>query len=82
MSQFQCKYCGSSAASISSLTSNYCSRHPQGSNNRHVLYEGTEKSKYSCKYCGSSASTISSLANNYCSRHPNGANKGRHEPAL
>lgn len=83
MSKFQCKYCGTSASSISSLTGGSCSRHPLGSNKGwHALYEGSEKPKYSCKYCGTSASSISSLTGGSCSRHPNGSNKGKHEPAM
>ena len=83
MENFYCKYCGTKASSVSSLTSNSCSRHPDGpSRGKHVLYEGSEKSQYVCKYCGTKANTISSLTSNSCSRHPNGASKGKHEPAL
>ena len=78
-----CTYCGAKAPSISSLTANTCSRHPNGPHKgRHVLYEGDEQSRYECKYCGNSASSISSLTANTCSRHPAGTHKGRHEPAL
>jgi hypothetical protein len=77
MAKLQCKWCGTSTSSISSLTANLCSRHPN--KGRHELYEGSEKSKYICKYCGMSASSISTLTANNCSRHPN---KGKHEPAL
>jgi aspartate carbamoyltransferase regulatory subunit len=83
MSKFQCKYCGNSASSISSLTAGSCFHHPLGSNSgKHALYEGSEKPKYSCKYCGNTASSISSLTGGSCFRHPIGSNKGRHEPAL
>lgn len=83
MANFYCKYCGSKASSISSLTSSSCSRHPSGTNKgKHTLYEGSEKSQYSCKYCGSKASSISSLTSSSCSKHPDGSNKGKHEPAL
>ncbi|HEY5233563.1 MAG TPA: hypothetical protein VIK35_08530 [Verrucomicrobiae bacterium] len=78
-----CKYCGTTASNISSLTGNTCSRHPNGPHKgKHALYEGAEKSKYECKFCGTSASSISSLTGNSCSRHPLGAHKGKHEPAL
>ncbi len=83
MSKVQCKHCGTSSSSISSLTSMPCNRHPLGSGKgKHVLYEGSEKPKYTCKYCGSSSSSISSLTSVYCNRHPNGSGKGMHEPAL
>jgi hypothetical protein len=83
MAHFTCEYCGNKASSVSSLTGNYCSRHPNGVNKgRHKLYEGSEKSQYVCKYCGNKASSISSLTGNFCSRHPNGVNKGKHAPAL
>lgn len=29
---FYCEYCGTKASSISSLTGNWCSRHPSGAN--------------------------------------------------
>ncbi|MEI7728364.1 MAG: hypothetical protein WCO56_02285 [Verrucomicrobiota bacterium] len=80
---YYCKYCGSKASSINSLTVNTCPRHPSEPNRgKHVLYEGDEKAKYECKYCGTSASSILSLTVNNCSRHPLGANKGKHEPAM
>ena len=80
---YYCKYCGIKAASIASLTSSTCQRHPSGANKgKHAFYEGSEKPKYACKHCGSSASTISSLTASLCQRHPLGVNKGRHEPAL
>ena len=83
MSKFLCKYCGTSASTVSSLTANSCSRHPLGPNKgKYALYEGSEKAQYVCKYCGTKASSISSLTANSCSRHPNGANKGKHEPAM
>ncbi len=82
MASFYCKYCGSKASSVSSLTGSSCSRHPLGSNKgKHTLYEGSEKSQYTCKYCGNKASSIASLTGSSCSRHPNGSNKGKHEPA-
>ena len=65
-----CKYCGRSASSVSSLTSNSCSKNTEGK--YHVPYEGSEKSKYECKYCGRSASSISSLTANSCSKNPSG----------
>jgi len=82
MANFYCKYCGSKASSVASLTGSSCSRHPLGSNKgKHTLFEGSEKSQYTCKYCGSKASSIASLTGSSCSRHPNGSNKGKHEPA-
>jgi DNA-directed RNA polymerase subunit RPC12/RpoP len=83
MANFYCEYCGAKFSNVSSLTNNWCSRHPNGpSKGKHKLYEGSEKSKYTCKYCGQSFSSLSSLTNNWCSRHPNGPNKGKHAPAL
>ena len=82
MPKFYCEYCGVAASSVSSLTINACSRHPEGTNKgKHTLYEGSEKPKYTCKFCGTTASTISSLTVNACGRHPNGTNKGKHIPA-
>ena len=77
MAKVQCKGCGSSFSSISSMTVSNCNRHPN--KGRHELYEGSEKSKYTCKNCGSGFSSISSMTASNCSRHPN---KGRHEPVL
>jgi len=83
MANYYCENCGAKHSSISSLTDNYCSRHPQGTNKgKHMLYEGSEKSQYLCKYCGTKHSSISDLTNNYCSKHPQGTNKGKHSPAL
>jgi hypothetical protein len=83
MANYQCRYCGTKASSVSSLTASSCNRHPNGSyKGKHVLYEGSEKSQYTCKYCGSKASTISSLTASSCNRHPDGSYKGKHEPAL
>ena len=83
MANYYCVYCGSKYSSVSSLTANSCSRHPDGpSRGKHVLYEGSEKSQYTCKYCGTKYSSLSSLTANSCSRHPNGPSKGKHSPAL
>ncbi len=80
---YYCKYCGTKASSIATLTGSSCPRHPNGANKgKHVLYEGIEKSKYECKYCGTSASSISSLTGSSCPRHPLGSNKGKHEAAM
>ncbi len=80
---YYCKYCGTKASSIASLTGNSCLRHPAGVNKgKHALYEGDEKSKYECKHCGTSASNLMSLTGNSCPRHPLGSNKGKHEPTL
>lgn len=75
--KYYCKYCGTNATSIFSLTNNPCSKNPN--KGKHVLYEGSEKSQYTCKFCGSKTSTIFSLTNNPCSKNPNGR---YHEPAL
>ena len=83
MANFYCACCGANFSSVSSLTSNSCQRHPNGSNKgKHILYEGSEKSQYTCKYCGAKFSTLSSLTSNSCSKHPSGSNKGKHAPAL
>lgn len=83
MANFYCEYCGTKSSSVSSLTSGFCPRHPNGSSKgRHKLYEGAEKAKYTCEYCGRDASSISSLISGFCPRHPDGSNKGRYTPAL
>jgi DNA-directed RNA polymerase subunit RPC12/RpoP len=83
MSNYYCKYCGSKASSVSSLTSASCLRHPNGANKgKHALYEGDEKSQYTCKNCGQKFSSLTGLTGASCLRHPDGANKGKHEPAL
>ncbi|MCX6251779.1 MAG: hypothetical protein NTX61_13635 [Bacteroidetes bacterium] len=83
MANFYCEYCGTTASSVSSLTSGNCQRHPNGSfKGKHSLYQGSEKAKYTCKYCGSNASSISSLTGQNCQRHPDGSFKGHHSPAL
>ena len=80
---FYCEYCGTKYSSISSLTSGYCLKHPNGPNKgKHKLYEGGEKSEYFCKYCGAKNKSLQSLVNSYCLKHPNGPNKGKHSPAL
>ena len=77
---YYCEYCGTKYSSISSLTANTCSRHPDGVHQgRHKLYEGSEKSQYFCEYCGTKYSSISSLTANTCSRHPDGVHQGRHK---
>lgn len=80
--RYTCKYCGSTASSIYSLTSGYCQRHPDvAGKGRHVPYEGdSNQKKYYCEYCGSSASSVYSLTAGNCQRHPNGAGKGHHKP--
>jgi hypothetical protein len=83
MANFYCEYCGTRASSVTSLTSGFCFRHPNGANKgKHSWYQGSEKSQYVCKYCGTKSSSISSLTGSFCFRHPNGANKGKHSPAL
>ena len=83
MAKFYCKFCGHQSASINSLTSQACPRHPNGwGKGRHELYEGDEKSQYTCKYCGHQSMSISSLTSQACPRHPNGWGKGNHSPAL
>ncbi|MBQ5570701.1 MAG: hypothetical protein IIT45_09705 [Treponema sp.] len=82
MANFYCEYCGQKYSSISSLTANTCSRHPNGfCKGIHKPYEGAEKSQYECKYCGRQFSSISSMTANTCSKHPNGFCKGNHSPA-
>ncbi len=78
MPKYYCKYCGTSADSIRTLTSVSCTRNPV-KGGRHETYEGSEKKQYVCKYCGLSASAISTLTSTKCSRNPK---KGHHEPAL
>jgi hypothetical protein len=41
---YYCKYCGTKASSIASLTASICLGHPNGANKgKHALYEGDEK---------------------------------------
>ena len=83
MAKVYCKYCGKEASDVRTLTACVCPRHPDGPNKgRHVLYEGSIKSRYTCKYCGHTASSIMTLTACMCPRHPKGTNKGKHEPAL
>lgn len=83
MANFYCEYCGAKASSVSSLTSGWCIKHPNGSNKgKHSLYQGSEKPQYTCRFCGSKASSVSSLTSGWCIKHPTGANKGHHAPAL
>ena len=83
MSNYYCKYCGTKASTVSSLTAGFCQRHPDGPcRGKHALYEGAEKSQYTCKYCGVKAPSMSSLTAGLCQRHPDGASKGKHAPAL
>ena len=83
MQKFYCEYCGASFASVTSLVSGTCMRHPNGSlKGKHKLYEGSEKSTYTCKYCGQKYSTLSNLVSGTCMRHPNGSLKGKHAPSL
>jgi predicted nucleic acid-binding Zn ribbon protein len=83
MPAYYCKHCGHKTASVSTLTSGSCLRHPSGANKgKHALYEGSEKSKYTCKNCGRDAPSLSTLTSGTCLRHPDGANQGKHQPAL
>lgn len=83
MANFYCEYCGQQFSSVASLTSNSCSKHPDGSyKGKHKLYEGSEKSQYTCKQCGQQFSSIQTLTSNSCSKHPDGSYKGKHAPAL
>lgn len=78
---YYCKYCGSKASSISSLTSGSCPKHPNGwCKGNHEPYQGNEKKNYYCEYCGAKASSISSLTSGSCPKHPNGWCKGNHSP--
>lgn len=83
MGSFYCEYCGQKFSSVASLTSNNCTRNPNGfCKGKHKLYEGSEKSMYTCKYCGQRFSSLASLTANNCTKHPNGFCKGKHAPAL
>lgn len=79
---YSCRFCGSRFSSISSMTANKCSRHPDGAyKGYHSPYQGDNaKKKFFCSYCGSSFTSIGSMTANKCSRHPNGAYKGYHSP--
>jgi DNA-directed RNA polymerase subunit RPC12/RpoP len=76
MANFYCKWCGTKYSTVSGLTTNSCSRNPEGK--KHELYEGSEKTQYTCKYCGTKHSTISGLTTNACSKSPT----KKHQPAL
>ena len=73
---YYCKWCGVLAHEVYRLTSDNCSRNPQG--RKHELYEGGEKSQYTCKYCGVKFPTIESLTARPCSKSPH----KKHHPAL
>lgn len=77
MANYLCKHCGAKMSTISGLTTNSCSRNPNG--RHHELYEGGEKSKYTCKHCGTTNSTFSGLVTNSCSHNEEGK---YHEVAL
>jgi DNA-directed RNA polymerase subunit RPC12/RpoP len=80
---FYCKYCGSKAPSVESLTQHVCHRYPTGANKgNHVLYDGNEKTDYKCRFCGHHANSIASLTAQHCVNHPNEKNKGNHDPAV
>ena len=76
MDNYFCKWCGVLAHEIHRLTSENCSRNPQG--RKHELYEGGEKSQYTCKYCGVKFPTIEGLTARSCSKSP----YKKHHPAL
>jgi DNA-directed RNA polymerase subunit RPC12/RpoP len=81
MANYYCEYCGTKRASVTSILTESCLRHPLGAGKgKHKLYEGSEKAKYSCKYCGKDSSSISSLTSSSCRRHPDGSGKGQHSP--
>jgi len=83
MANFYCVNCGQKFSSVQQLTSISCPKSPLGfGKGKHVLYEGSEKSKYTCKYCGQQFSTIAQMTNVSCAKHPNGFGKGKHSPAL
>ena len=83
MPNYYCKYCGHKSITVQSLTSGFCTRHPDGvTKGRHALYEGGEKSQYTCKNCGNRFTNLAQLTSGFCSRHPDGVTKGRHQPAL
>jgi hypothetical protein len=73
---YYCKWCGVLAHEVYRLTSDNCSRNPQGK--KHELYEGGEKSQYTCKYCGVKFPSIEGLTARPCSKSPH----KKHHPAL
>ena len=75
MEKFYCECCGADYSSVHSLISCSCSRSPT---KKHILYEGTEKSRYTCKYCGKQYPSIHSMVICSCSKSPT----KRHHPAL
>lgn len=80
---YYCEYCGEKDTIIKYLTSQRCTRHPNGHlQGNHKLYEGSEKSVYFCKYCGYKDSNMKYLTSQRCTRHPNGHLQGNHSPAL
>ncbi len=80
---YYCKFCGIRNSMVQGLTAARCERHPEGRYaGKHVIYEGSVKSKYQCKYCGITNSTIQGLTAGTCQRHPEGQFEGRHEPLL
>lgn len=74
---YYCKYCGTKAPSVFSLTcGSKCVKSP---NSQHALYEGSEQSQYTCKFCGNKASSIFSLTcGSRCIKGPGGL----HEPVV
>lgn len=83
MPKFYCVYCGQEYSNVRTLTSCSCPRHPLGpGKGKHILYEGSEKSKYTCKYCGYQYPSIRTLTSCTCPRHPLEPGKGKHSPAL
>jgi len=75
MPNYYCKCCGMKNATVQGLVNGGCSRSPS---KRHVLYEGSEKSRYVCKYCGMTNNSIAGLTGGGCHKSPT----KRHEPAL
>ena len=75
--KYVCKYCGTEADSISSLTRwrGDCSYSPTG---KHQPFEGSTDGGVVCKYCGTKADSISSLTcwRGDCSNSPT----GKHQP--
>ena len=83
MAKVYCKNCGRSFPDVRAMAGGMCQYHPDGSfKGRHVLYEGSEKTKYTCKYCGRRFHDIHAMAGVKCQYHPDGSFKGNHSPEL
>jgi hypothetical protein len=63
----QCKWCGSSFASLSQLLASPCSRRPS---RKHEPYEGAARQFYLCKYCAFESRSFEQLVLSPCSKSP------------